>query len=392
MKTIQLKPKKEAAVLRFHPWIFSGAIGRQAEGLEDGDWVEVQSHDGRFLGAGHFQYGSISVRLLTFQKLDIEQGFWNRKIQDALQVRSVAGLEEGSPQGCYRLVHGEGDGLPGLIVDVYGSVAVIQCHSVGMHRDLAYIARALQKAYGDRLQAVYDKSVETLPAQYASRCQNAYIYGASTPGIVFENGLKFKVDWETGQKTGFFLDQRDNRALLARYAEGKEVLNAFSYTGGFSVYALAAGAQRVDSVDVSAKAIELAQENARLNGFGETQHQGIVSDVLTYLRQTEKTYSLMIVDPPAFAKNLDKRHNAVQGYIRLNAMALRKIAPGGVLFTFSCSQVVDRQLFRDSIVAAALDANRQVRVLHELTQGADHPVGLFHPEGSYLKGLVLYVD
>ena len=392
MKTIQLKPKKEAAVLRFHPWIFSGAIGRQAEGLEDGDWVEVQSHDKKFLGAGHFQYGSISVRLLTFQKSHIDQEFWNRKIQDALQVRRATGLEEGSPQGCYRLVHGEGDGLPGLIVDIYGGVAVVQCHSVGMHRDLPRISLALQETYGDHLQAVYDKSVETLPAKYAARCQNGYIYGTATPGVVVENGLKFKVDWETGQKTGFFLDQRDNRALLARYVEGKEVLNAFSYTGGFSVYALAAGAQRVDSVDVSAKAIELAQENARLNGFGAAQHEGIVSDVLTYLRQTEKNYSVMVVDPPAFAKNLDKRHNAVQGYIRLNAMALRKIAPGGIIFTFSCSQVVDRQLFRDSIVAAALEAKRQVRVLHELTQGADHPVGLFHPEGSYLKGLVLYVD
>lgn len=392
MKTIIIKHKKEAAVLRFHPWVFSGAIAQVPDGVEDGDWVEVLAQDRRFLGAGHFQHGSISVRLLTFKKTVVDQGFWNRKFQDALQVRKIAGLDVDSPQGCYRLIHGEGDGLPGLVVDIYGGVAVAQCHSVGMHRDIGFISRALQEIYADRLQAVYDKSAEALPTQYAARCQNGYIHGAASAGVVVENGLKFLVDWESGQKTGFFLDQRDNRALLAQYAEGKEVLNAFSYTGGFSVYALAAGAHRVDSVDASARAIGLAVENVQLNGFGAAQHEGVVSDVLTYLRQTDKSYSLMVIDPPAYAKNLDKRHNAVQGYIRLNAMALRKISTGGIMFTFSCSQVVDRQLFRDSIVAAALEARRQVRVLHELSQPADHPVSLFHPEGAYLKGLVVYVE
>ncbi len=391
MKTIRLKNKKEAAVLRFHPWIFSGAIERQPQGLEDGDWVEVQAHDGRFLGMGHFQYGSISVRLLTFSKGPLGQELWDSKLRDAFAVRKMAGLEDGTPNRCYRLVHGEGDGLPGLVIDIYGLAAVVQCHSIGMHRDRERIVAALRAVYGEQLQAIYDKSQETLPAKYAAGCKNGYLYGNTAPGVVVENGLKFMVDWESGQKTGFFLDQRDNRALLSQYAEGKNVLNAFSYSGGFSVYALAAGAVHVDSVDVSARAVAMVGENVKLNGFAPGTHTAITSDVLAYLRQTGKTYDLMVVDPPAFAKSLDKRHNAVQGYIRLNALALKRLAPGGVMFTFSCSQVVDRQLFHDSIVAAALEANRQVRVLHELTQGADHPVSLFHPEGSYLKGLVLYV-
>lgn len=392
MKIIQLKSKKDAAVLRYHPWVFSGAIERQPDKIEDGDWVEVQSHEGRFLGAGHFQHGSISVRLLTFRKTAIDQNFWTEKIRKAFQLRQAIGLTRPSEEACYRLVHAEGDGLPGLIIDMYAGVAVLQCHSIGMHRDRMVIVEALSAVYGDTLRAVYDKSAETLPAKYASTCTNGYLLGKAAPGIVRENGHAFRVDLESGQKTGFFLDQRDNRALAARYAAGKTVLNAFSYTGGFSVYALAAGAAYVDSVDASHKAIALATANIELNISDPSRHAETAEDVLVFLRQSKKTYDLMIVDPPAFAKSLDKRHNAIQGYKRLNALAMSKIAPGGILFTFSCSQVVDKQVFYDTIVAAALEARRQVRVLHELAQPADHPVSMFHPEGAYLKGLVLYVE
>jgi len=392
MKQILLKDKRDAAVLRFHPWVFSGAVARKSGSIEDGEWVEVHSHQSAFLGMGHYQDGSICVRLLSFVPVAIDQEFWTNKIANAFQYRKSIELTDKDQTNCYRLIHGEGDGLPGLIIDVYGEVAVVQCHSIGMHRDRAFIAQALQDVYGDKLKAVYDKSAESLPKEYAAGMQNGYLFGTGGEHTVKEHGSFFSIDWEGGQKTGFFLDQRENRRLLGEYAPGKRVLNTFCYTGGFSIYALKSGALSVDSVDVSAKAMELTDKNVALNGFDKSQHQSFTTDVLDFLRKNPTMYDLMIVDPPAFAKNLDKRHNAVQGYKRLNALAMEKINPGGILFTFSCSQVVNKQLFYDTIVAAALEAGRQVRVMHQLSQGPDHPVNMFHPEGEYLKGLVLYVE
>jgi 23S rRNA (cytosine1962-C5)-methyltransferase len=392
MKQIFLKDKRDAAVLRFHPWVFSGAVARKSGQIEDGEWVEVRSHQSTLLGMGHYQDGSICVRLLSFVSINIDQEFWTKKIANAFHYRKAIELTDKDLTNCYRLVHGEGDGLPGLVIDVYGEVAVVQCHSIGMHRDRAFIAQALQEVYGDSLKAVFDKSAESLPKEYAAGMQNGYLFGTRGETTVKEHGAQFSIDWEAGQKTGFFLDQRENRRLLGEYAPGKRVLNAFCYTGGFSIYALKAGAIAVDSVDVSAKAMELTDRNVALNGFAEGQHQSYTADVLDFLRKNPTMYDLMIVDPPAFAKNLDKRHNAVQGYKRLNALAMEKINPGGILFTFSCSQVVNKQLFYDTIVAAALEAGRQVRVMHQLSQGPDHPVNMFHPEGDYLKGLVLFVE
>ena len=392
MKQIFLKDKRDAAVLRFHPWVFSGAVARKSGAIEDGEWVEVRSNKSELLGMGHYQDGSICVRLLSFEAATIDQSFWNQKIERAYQYRKAIELTDRDQLNCYRLIHGEGDGLPGLVIDVYGEAAVIQCHSIGMHRDREMIAKALQEVYGARLKAVFDKSAESLPKEYATTMQNGYLFGTGAETVVKEYGALFTIDWETGQKTGFFLDQRENRRLLAEYASGKTVLNTFCYTGGFSIYALKAGAHSVESVDVSAKAMELTEKNVALNGFDDSRHRSYTTDVLDFLRKTPNTYDLMVVDPPAFAKNLEKRHNAVQGYKRLNALAMEKIKPGGILFTFSCSQVVNKQLFYDTIVAAALEAGRQVRVMHQLSQGPDHPVNLFHPEGEYLKGLVLYVE
>ncbi len=393
---IILKPGKDEPVRRFHPWIFSGAIARMEGSPADGDLAEVFGRDGRLLGVGHFHHGSIAVRLLAFGAADLQDpGFWEQKFRSAFQVRQTTGLAGNPDTDCYRLVHGEGDGLSGLIVDIYGPAAVLQCHSIGMHRQRHLIADALKSLYGEKLTVVYDKSKEALPPKYADQMQNEYLLNAPEGDAqppVRENGVQFRVDWETGQKTGFFLDQRDNRQLLSRFVRGKTVLNTFCYTGGFSCYALKAGAQLVHSVDVSAKAMELTAQNVALNAPYLGQHEGFTEDVLRYLNQTDRQYEVMIVDPPAYAKSMDKRHNAVQGYKRLNEAALRKVAPGGILFTFSCSQVVDRELFYHTIAAAAMEVKRPVRVLHHLTQGADHPVSLFHPEGSYLKGLVLYVE
>ena len=393
---IILKPGKDEPVRRFHPWIFSGAIARMEGSPADGDLAEVFGRDGRLLGVGHFHHGSIAVRLLAFGAADLQDpGFWAQKFRSAFQVRQTTGLAGNPETDCYRLVHGEGDGLSGLIVDIYGPAAVLQCHSIGMHRQRHLIADALKSLYGEKLTVVYDKSKEALPPKYADQMQNEYLLNAPEGDAhqpVRENGVQFRVDWETGQKTGFFLDQRDNRQLLSRFVRDKTVLNTFCYTGGFSCYALKAGAQLIHSVDVSAKAMELTAQNVALNAPYLGQHEGFTEDVLRYLNQTDRQYEVMIVDPPAYAKSMDKRHNAVQGYKRLNEAALRKVAPGGILFTFSCSQVVDRELFYHTIAAAAMEVKRPVRVLHHLTQGADHPVSLFHPEGSYLKGLVLYVE
>lgn len=391
MKKVIVKKNKEAAIRRFHPWIFSGAIKKMDKGVRDGDVVQVQTESGEFLASGHYQNGSISVRLFSFVNEKADSAFWTKKLKAAYQVRQLTGLVGNSQTNCYRLVHAEGDGLPGLIIDIYNKTAVIQCHSIGMHMARTFIAEALQEVYAGQLEAIYDKSTESLPNEYAMGVENEYLLGSSTTATVLENGHQFLINWETGQKTGFFLDQRDNRQLLSQFSTGKKVLNAFCYSGGFSVYAQKAGASLIDSVDISGKAVELCDQNIALNTEDTSNHRSFKADVLKYLQDNSATYDVMIVDPPAFAKSLKKKHNAVQGYKRLNALALKKVKSGGIVFTFSCSQVIDRQLFYNTIVAAGLVAGRDIRVLHHLSQPADHPVNINHPEGSYLKGLVLYV-
>lgn len=395
MSKIILKKGKEEAVRRFHPWIFSGAIHRMEGKVQDGDLVEVIDFKNQFLATGYYNDGSISVRILSFEKELIDAAFWVKRIQNAYDYRHKIGLIGSDETNCYRLIHAEGDGLPGLIIDIYGEVAVVQCHSIGMHRQIEAIKTALMTVFKEHLKAIYDKSSETLPPQYVSQndLKNDYLWGEMpTPLTVFENKNAFAIDWITGQKTGFFLDQRDNRDLLSRYVKDKTVLNAFCYSGGFSIYALKAGAKFVHSVDISQKAIDLTDKNVEINRPFDGEHSSLAADVMQFLKDNKSIYDVMIVDPPAFAKSIAKRHNAVQAYKRLNAMALRQITEGGILFTFSCSQVVDRQLFYDTIVAASIEAGRKVRVMHHLTQPADHPVNIFHPEGSYLKGLVLYVE
>jgi 23S rRNA (cytosine1962-C5)-methyltransferase len=389
---IFLKSKKDDAVRRFHPWVFSGAI-RNIDGKpEDGDVVEIYSHSGEYLATGHYQGdATIAIRIFSFEKTSINRDFWLQRFRKAFKYRAALGLIHNPDTSCYRLIHAEGDGLPGLIVDVYEKTAVLQCHSIGMHRQRALILDALIEAGEGLIRAVYDKSKDTLPPVYAASMENSYVFGCSMPQIVIENGHFFFVDWEAGQKTGFFLDQRNNRQLLTQYVQGKTVLNTFSYSGGFSIYALKAGARLVHSVDVSLKAVEWTKNNIEINQFDPEIHTAFAMDVQKYLKDCPE-YEVMIVDPPAFAKSLSKRHNAVQGYKRLNIAAMQKIKPGGMLFTFSCSQVVDRELFYNTIVAAAIEAGRQVQVMHHLSQPPDHPVNLFHPEGAYLKGLALWVE
>ena len=391
-KKVILKAKRAAAVERFHPWIFSGAVKSIEGNVEDGDVVEVFRADGTYLATGHYQDGSITVRIFSFRQVEPEQAFWDSKISQALQFRDSLGLVNNTTTNCYRLAHAEGDGLPGLVIDIYGKTAVVQCHSIGMHRELDKIARALRNNLGGGLEAVFDKSAESLPGKYATSVNNGYVFGQSASNTVLEYGNAFKVDWETGQKTGFFLDQRENRRLAGEYAKGRKVLNAFCYSGGFSIYALQGGARFVDSVDVSKKAIELTEANVALNGLPPENHRAHARDVMEFLRSADDDYELMIIDPPAFAKSLKKRHKAVQGYKRLNALAMSRLRPGGILFTFSCSQVVDPPLFYNTVVAAALESGRQARAIYQLSQPPDHPVSIFHPEGSYLKGLVLYVE
>jgi 23S rRNA (cytosine1962-C5)-methyltransferase len=354
--------------------------------------VDVYADDGSFLAKGHFQDGSIVVRIISFEQGPIDLGFWKERIRRAWKYRQIVGLADNAQTNCYRLVHAEGDGLPGLIIDIYDHVAVIQCHSIGMYLAQDAITEALKQVLGTRLTAIYSKSKDTLPGRFAATVEDGYLFGQASGQLVRENGHLFWVDWIGGQKTGFFLDQRDNRALVAKYAAGKEVLNAYSYSGGFSVYALAAGAREVHSVDISAKAIEAANRNVDLNQNSAQRHHGYAQDVLKFLKEARQEYDLVIVDPPAFAKSLKKRHNAVQGYKRLNKEAIEKVKPGGLLFTFSCSQVVDKTLFYNTVVAAAIEAGRQARVVHYLDQPADHPVQIFHPEAGYLKGLVLYIE
>lgn len=390
MKTIHLKKGKEIPVKRFHPWIFSGAIYKQEGKPVDGDIVQLLDYQQKFLAIGHYFSGSIAVKIFSFKNVEIDTKFWTNKLQSAYNLRKLLPFEN---TNCYRLVHGEGDGFPGLIIDFYNGVAVFQAHTVGMHFVKESIVEALKQIYGTDLNAVYDKSAETLPRQFAEKIENGYLFGeVPVPHLVQENGVNFLIDWKTGQKTGFFLDQRDNRKLLQNYVKGKTVLNAFCYSGGFSAYSLLAGAKEVYSVDSSEKAIKLAEKNINANIKKAKNSQYFDADVMDFLKKSETDFEVMILDPPAYAKSMDARHRALQAYKRLNIEGLKRLKSGGILFTFSCSQVVDRELFYNTIVAAALESNRQVRVLHHLSQGADHPVNAFHPEGNYLKGLVLYVE
>lgn len=387
-----LKKGKEYSIERFHPWIFSGAILKTEGELSDGCWVEVQNFKGKVLGFGHYQNGSIAVRMLSFDESAPSADFWPDRIKASIKLRGKANLPSGATNS-FRLVHGEGDGLPGLIIDYYDGIAVMQAHSVGMHLDRHTIGNALGSALGDDLRAVYYKSQSTLPGKARDSSQDEYIFGlGAVPHVIHENSKKFYVDWEDGQKTGFFLDQRENRKLLGEFSKGRKVLNTFCYTGGFSIYALYAQAEVVHSVDSSEKAIALTEKNIQLNGFNENIHKCFAADTFDFLKDKQNEYDVIILDPPAFAKHRDARHQAVKGYQRLNSEAMRIIKTGGIIFTFSCSQVVDRQLFYDTIVSSAIQAGRQIKVLHHLSQPADHPVSIFHPEGEYLKGLVLYVE
>ncbi len=394
--TLVLKNGKDHSLRRRHPWVFSGAIARLQGEANEGDAVRVQAADGELLGVGHFSGGgSITVRMLDFgpDAALPTPDFWVRKLQNAYQLRQRLALTGTADTNVFRLVHAEGDGLPGLVIDVYGDVAVVQAHSVGMYRARPDIAEALRVVFGDKLRAIYDKSAETVPGTAVPDAKNGYLFGGSAgpEHLVTENGHQFAIDWETGQKTGFFIDQRDNRALLGRYAAGRRVLNTFAYTGGFSVYALAAGAEVVHSVDSSKKAIALTERNAAL-APNAGRHIAYADDVLGFLKNHPAEYDLLVLDPPAFAKHMGARHAALMGYKRLNAAGIAHLAPGGLLFTFSCSQVVSPELFEGAVLAAAIEAGRPARILHRLTQPADHPVSLFHPEGAYLKGLVLAVE
>lgn len=389
MKTIQLKKGKEESLRRFHPWVFSGAIHRVENGIEEGETVRVVAADGQFIAVGHYQEGSITVRVLSFSDVEIDDRFWASRLQSALQMRLAIGLADAPTNNTYRLVHGEGDHLPGLIIDVYGQTAVMQAHSIGMHLCRKQIADQLVQVMGERIKHVYYKSETTLPYMEP---ENGFLYGGSDENIAVENGLKFYVDWLRGQKTGFFVDQRENRSLLEQYARGKRVLNMFCYTGGFSFYAMRGGAELVHSVDSSAKAIELTNRNVTLNFPDDPRHEAFCDDAFKFLDAAKDQYDLIILDPPAFAKHRGALHNALKGYTRLNQKALQMIQPGGLLFTFSCSQVVTKDHFRNAVFTAAALARRKVRILHQLHQPADHPVNIYHPEGEYLKGLVLYVE
>ena len=395
---VVLRRGKEESLLRRHPWIFSGAIdhikAQSEEELREGALVEVYTRGGEFIAQGHYQIGSIAVRVLSFEQEEIDQAWWNRRVAVAYDVRRTLGLTECADTTCYRLIHGEGDSLPGLVVDIYASTAVVQCHSVGMYRSRRLIAEAIRATYGERITAIYDKSSQTLPYKADLGAVDGYLWGSSEKPsqVVLEHGLQFAVNWEEGQKTGFFLDQRENRELVKRYAKGRTVLNTFCYTGGFSVYAAEGGAVEVCSVDSSERAVHLAAENMRLNFGDKIPHSEVAADAVEYLRNIGSKYDLIILDPPAFAKHHKVLGNAMQGYKRLNARAISQIKPGGILFTFSCSQAVSKELFRTTVFSAAAIAGRKVRILHQLTQPADHPINIYHPEGEYLKGLVLYVE
>ena len=390
---IILKRGKEESLLRFHPWIFSGAIQHITEDPDEGELVRVYDHQRNFIAQGHCQIGSIAVRVLSFRDEEIGDAWWEGRIRQAYALRQALMLTDNPETTCYRLVHGEGDSLPGLIVDIYGQTAVMQAHSVGMYHSREAVSKAIQAVYGERITAIFDKSSGTLPFKAGINAEDEYLYGKASNEPVLENGNRFQVNWERGQKTGFFIDQRENRALVGHYARGRKVLNTFSYTGGFSVYALQGGAAGVDSVDSSQRAVDLAQENVELNFGKNAPHRAIAQDAFEFLREMKKDeYDLIILDPPAFAKHHKVLGNALKGYQRLNERAIRQIAPGGILFTFSCSQAVSKEHFRNAVFTAAAISGRNVRILHQVTQPADHPVNIYHPEGEYLKGLVLYVE
>ena len=390
-KNLYLKRGKDASLLRYHPWVFSGAVARMDDGLTEGEIVRVLDVNGSFLAMGHFQVGSIMVRILSFEDQVIDGTFWRKRLSQALAVRRSLGLQR-EDNDIYRLVHGEGDAMPGLVIDVYGKAAVMQAHSVGMHLCRMDVAEALSDVMGQTLEAVYYKSDTTLPYKANLESENGYLIGGNAAAIAVENGLKFHIDWLKGQKTGFFVDQRENRSLLEHYAKGRKVLNMFCYTGGFSVYALRGGASEVHSVDSSERAIEVTDSNVALNFPDVKHHKSYAEDAFKYLQNMNSDYDLIVLDPPAFAKHKDALRNALKGYTRLNAKAFEKIKPGGILFTFSCSQAVNKEQFRLAVFTAAAQSGRFVRILHQLHQPADHPINIYHPEGEYLKGLVLYVE
>lgn len=388
MKQLRIRKDKMSSIARKHPWIFSGAIESDIHGLEDGEIVEIVAKDKQVLAIGHFQHGTIAVRVLSFKRNKIDEEFYATKIQNAWELRKKLGLLSEN-NSIFRLIHGEGDNLPGLIIDFYNGAVVIQAHSIGMFKDQELIKNALIKVLGKDLKCIYAKNEETLPPRFEGK--NEYLYGScEMPHIALENGIQYAINWETGQKTGFFIDQRFNRDLLGKYAKDKVVLNTFCYSGGFSMSALNNGAKEVHSLDSSKKAIELTEENLALNQF-KAPHQSIVANAVEYIKNLEHDYDVIILDPPAFAKHREKRHKAMQAYKRLNAAAIRQIKPGGIIFTFSCSQVVDKILFNNTVIAAAVEAGREVRILHQLHQPEDHPINAFHPEGEYLKGLVIEV-
>lgn len=400
-RTIQLKKGKEESLRRFHPWVFSGAIQHMDNGISEGDLVRVVTCGGEFIAIGHYQIGSIAVRVLSFEEQEIGGDYWEARLASALAMRQSIGIADSAENNTYRLVHGEGDELPGLIIDCYGKTAVLQAHSVGMHYCRKEIATALKSVMGGRIENIYYKSETTLPfkadigqneAEEADGLKNGFLYGGSDENTAIENGLKFHVDWLRGQKTGFFIDQRENRALLERYSKGKSVLNMFCYTGGFSFYAMRGGATAVHSVDSSAKAIELTNANVELNFPGDNRHKAFCEDAFKFLEHEGEKYDIIVLDPPAFAKHRAALRNALKGYTRLNVKAFEHIKKGGILFTFSCSQVVTKDNFRNAVFTAAAQAGRSVRILHQLHQPADHPINIYHPEGEYLKGLVLYVE
>ena len=401
MKQVRLRKGKEESLKRFHPWVFSGAIASIDEGITEGEVVRVVTNSGDFIAVGHYQEGSIAVRVLTFSDVQIDDEFWHSRLASALKMRQAIGIADNPNNNTYRLVHGEGDNLPGLIIDVYGKTAVMQAHSIGMHLCRKAVAHALKDVMESRISHIYYKSETTLPFMTADD-MNCFLIGGSDDNIATENGLKFRVDWLKGQKTGFFVDQRENRSLLEKFSKGKRVLNMFCYTGGFSFYAMRGGAELVHSVDSSAKAIELTKQNVELNFPNDPRHEAFCEDAFKYLEGIGKptansqkptaSYNLIILDPPAFAKHRGALHNALKGYTRLNQKAFEKIEKGGILFTFSCSQVVTKDHFRNAVFTAAALAKRKVRILHQLHQPADHPINIYHPEGEYLKGLVLYVE
>lgn len=391
-KSVILKRGKEESLLRFHPWVFSGAIADINGAPDEGDVVDVYTNDGSWIAVGHIQVGSIAVRVLSFKQEKIDADFWFRRLKVAFDMRSSLGLTDREDHNIYRLVHGEGDNLPGLVIDIYGHTAVLQAHSVGMHCNRMDIAEALMRVMGDRIRGIYYKSETTLPFKADIDRGNGYIMGGPTDDTPLEYGMKMPVDWISGQKTGLFIDQRENRALLERYSKGRSVLNMFCYTGGFSLAALRGGAKLVHSVDSSARAIELTAGGVEDNFPGDTRHAAFAEDAFKYLERMDPIYDLIILDPPAFAKHKDALKHALIGYRRLNQKAMEKIQPGGILFTFSCSQVVSKDQFRTAVFTAAAQAGRSVKILYQLHQPADHPINIFHPEGEYLKGLVLSVE